>query len=338
LLLAIAAFGCVIARNATAEDKAVLMQRLASSESSNSIDNTNLKPWHLRTIVQLFDKEGKPTDQGSIEEWWSSPTLDRRDYKLGPYTATEIRSSGTIYRTSGVDLPPYYLGLLREQLVHPISVPKDLKPRVPTFRKLSSSGVSLECIALMLPSQAPANGQNYCFAAGSDSLLVATDYGHLVITRHAAGNFQGKHVGMNTLVSYNGRKVASANIEALSTEEIAPATFDITADLREPVPHLLQAGEHFDNKTGSVVRALSHPDPEIPDSAKKGTSGGQVVLRIIIGIDGSIRRTDIVGATNELLVPPTLAAIKKWKYTPAASYGKPVEVELTTSIDFGFPD
>lgn len=336
-LLAVAALSCIYPRLASAEDKAALLQRLTSSEASNSIDSADLKPWHLKVTVQIFGSQGQPTEQGSIEEWWNSPTLDRREYKLKSYSATEIRSSGKLYRSSGADLPPYYLEFLRQALVHPIDAPKDLKPRVPMLRKVPSAKVPLECIALVSPGQREAEGRNYCFAAGSDSLLAATDYGHLVTRREVGGNFQGRHVGISTLVSYNEHKAASARVETLTTEEIPPTKFDITADLQEPVPHLLMPGEHSDNKNGPV-RAVSRRDPEIPDSAKKGASGGGVLLRMIIGVDGSIRRIDVIGATNELLVPPTLAAAKKWRYTPATSYGKPVEVQLTTSIDFGFPD
>jgi len=335
LLFALATLSCLFPRAAHAEDKAALLQRLANSEASNSIDSADLKPWHLKATVQIFDSQGRPTDQGSIEEWWSSPTLDRREYKLDSYSATEIRSSGKLYRSTGADLPPYYLELLRDGIVHPINAPKDPKPRVPMLRKLPSSKVPLECIALVSPGQQETEDQNYCFAPGSDTLQATINYAKLITKLEAGGNFQGRHVQTSMLVSYNGHKAASANVETLRTEEIPQTEFEITADLQEPVPHLLERGEHSDDKSG---RAVSHEYPEIPDSAKKGSSSGQVVLRIIIGVDGSIRRIDVIGATNELLVPPTLAAVKKWRFSPATSYGKPVEVENTISMDFGFAD
>ena len=59
-----------LALAARAEDAATLTDRLHRAENLNSLDDPAMKPWYLKLSFQLFDDKGKPTEQGTIEEWW----------------------------------------------------------------------------------------------------------------------------------------------------------------------------------------------------------------------------------------------------------------------------
>ena len=133
-----------------ADDTTQLLDRLHATDAASALDFAGMKPWHLKMSVQLFDIYGKQTDQGTIEEWWNSPDQDRREYKTGGYTATEIRSNGKVYRTKDKDIPPYYLGVLRRQVVHPMPISKDpAAPPRPELRKANAGKVPLECVELV---------------------------------------------------------------------------------------------------------------------------------------------------------------------------------------------
>ena len=36
-----------------------------------------LKPFHIKATYQLYDEHGKPSEQGTYEYWWASPTVNR---------------------------------------------------------------------------------------------------------------------------------------------------------------------------------------------------------------------------------------------------------------------
>src|ERR1039458_3366375 len=47
-----------------------------------------LKPWHLKATYQLYDEKGKPSEQGTFEYWWASPTVYRSTWTRPSATRT----------------------------------------------------------------------------------------------------------------------------------------------------------------------------------------------------------------------------------------------------------
>jgi protein TonB len=75
-------------------------------------------------------------------------------------------------------------------------------------------------------------------------------------------------------------------------------------------------------------KAISNPTPEYPDFAKKLNLTGVVKVEILIGTDGEIKSTNVVGG-HPILVDSVLKALKKWKYAPASG-------ETSTVLEFRF--
>ncbi len=93
------------------------------------------------------------------------------------------------------------------------------------------------------------------------------------------------------------------------------------------------------SKVGLV---LVHPSAEVPQNqvlpeypalALQKNVQGRVVLRAMIGIDGSLHNVRLVGPPS-LLSAPVLEAVKNWRYQPRYQNGVPVEVETQITIDF----
>src|SRR5580700_1766841 len=40
---------------------------------ANSIAGADVQPWHLKATFQVFDWDGKLTNQGTYEEFWAGP-------------------------------------------------------------------------------------------------------------------------------------------------------------------------------------------------------------------------------------------------------------------------
>ena len=74
-------------------------------------------------------------------------------------------------------------------------------------------------------------------------------------------------------------------------------------------------------------KVLSQAQPDYPELAKRLRLQGKVKVQVIIGTDGIIKNTKIVGG-NPVLVESTLEALKKWKYAPGS--------ETTTTLEFDF--
>jgi len=108
-----AGLGVALSPAAFAEDSSALAKRLHNAAEASSLDDPALKPWHLKLDVQLYDAKGKPSEQGTIEEWWS-PDADKRVYATPSYSATEILDKQGMHRTTGRAAPPYLLDAIRK--------------------------------------------------------------------------------------------------------------------------------------------------------------------------------------------------------------------------------
>jgi TonB family protein len=75
-------------------------------------------------------------------------------------------------------------------------------------------------------------------------------------------------------------------------------------------------------------KAIAKPTPRYPDIAKQLKLVGTVKVEIVIGPDGKVKNTNIVGG-HPILIDATLVALKEWKYEPA-------KTETTATLTFDF--
>ena len=59
----------------------------------------------------------------------------------------------------------------------------------------------------------------------------------------------------------------------------------------------------------------------------------QVILRAVIGKDGSIQNLSLVSG-HPMLAPAAIDAVKQWKYKPYLLNGEPVEVDTEVQVNF----
>jgi TonB family protein len=75
-------------------------------------------------------------------------------------------------------------------------------------------------------------------------------------------------------------------------------------------------------------KAISKPTPRYPEVAKQMKLVGTVRVEVIIGPDGKVKSTNVVGG-HPIFIDATLAALKEWKYEPAKT-----ETSVTLTFDF----
>lgn len=75
-------------------------------------------------------------------------------------------------------------------------------------------------------------------------------------------------------------------------------------------------------------KAISKLTPRYPEIAKRMNLVGTVKVEILVGPDGKIKSTNVVGG-HPILIDATLVALKEWKYEPAKT-----ETAITLTFDF----
>lgn len=326
----------ISAAAARAEDPAALLARLKTADSGSALDVPDVKPWHLKMTVQLFDQKGKPNDQGTIEEWWSSPEVDRREYKTSTYAATEIRKNGKLYRTKDAASPPYYLELLREQAVHPMPKTSEIDQSTPELRKVPSGKVVLDCIMLSQPMKQfgllPLGlFPTYCFDPGKDLLRVSFEFGQQTTLRNALATFQGKTIARDVVVMLEKAQAASSQVVALEKTPASGNEFELSDDEMEQ-----SLGAVRISSGTAAGNVLSRPQPIYPESAKRSHTSGNVVLHARIGTDGRVHALTLVSTPDPDLAIASIAAVRTWTYKPYMLNGVPTEVETTVNVKFTF--
>jgi len=78
----------------------------------------------------------------------------------------------------------------------------------------------------------------------------------------------------------------------------------------------------------AVRKPISSPQPDYPEIAKKMHLSGTVRVEVVIGTNGQIKETKVIGG-HPLLVNSTLMTLRMWKYAPSSE-------ETTTVLEFNF--
>jgi hypothetical protein len=279
---------CLILFSAAhADDQAALIERLHQAETSSSLDTAGLSQWHLKLDVQLFGEKDKQTEQGTIEEWWTSPTSFQVVYTFPSYTATEVRSEKGLSRTKSSSSPPSLFKLLLKQVVHPMPSAEEVQDSSPDLRKQDFGKVALDCIMLDQKIKNIAHPPlglfpTYCFDPGKMSLRLSYDFGSQLIVRNAVGTFQNRNVATEVNVKESNRLTATARVSTLESKVSMPIpTVDPTS--------LTPIDKNATGVAPGVMAGhkLAGENPIYPVSARRNHVSGTVIFAVAIGTDGA---------------------------------------------------
>src|SRR5690348_14845217 len=84
----------------------------------------------------------------------------------------------------------------------------------------------------------------------------------------------------------------------------------------------------------SAPRALSTPDPEYSEEARKAKYQGTVVLWLIVDQNGHPQQVRVARSLGMGLDQKAIEAVKQWKFEPAMKDGKPVAVQINVEVNF----
>lgn len=75
-------------------------------------------------------------------------------------------------------------------------------------------------------------------------------------------------------------------------------------------------------------------DAEYPKEAEKAKVEGEVILKILVQIDGSTTVVEVVEALEHGCTEAAIEAAQQWKWKPAQKDGHPVEADGVISMEF----
>jgi protein TonB len=126
------------------------------------------------------------------------------------------------------------------------------------------------------------------------------------------------------LVLQPGKVRETLTVAAQGTPSTPPAAVPGTEPKRIKVGGSVQA-----------VKMVSLARPAYPPECKAAGIEGSVMLRAVIGKDGSILKLEQVNQlVDRRLVEAAMEAVKQWKYQPTLLNGEPVEVLTEVDVNF----
>ncbi len=84
-----------------------------------------------------------------------------------------------------------------------------------------------------------------------------------------------------------------------------------------------------------AARKLSGEEPLYPAAARRLGEQGAVVVRVLVGVDGRVRRVELAATSGSpRLDEAAAAAVRQWRFEPAATAGGAVESWATLRVRF----
>ena len=84
--------------------------------------------------------------------------------------------------------------------------------------------------------------------------------------------------------------------------------------------------------------AVNTPPPGYPEALACAGVGGTVQMRVLIGTDGHIGKTELLaGSGNAELDAAAQAAVRTWTFNPALQAGRPTAQWITVPMTFHVP-
>jgi TonB family protein len=290
----------------------------------NGLTGDNIKPWHLKATYELLGDDGKPTDQGTYEEFWVSPTKFKRTYTGNNLTQTYYGSEKGEFRSGASQGFSSLFFDARHDLVEPLPSEQAVQHQEFDMKLIDSNGVKIPCLNVT-PQHFP--GGTYCFSAGQPILRVYARPGESIqILHNRILRFQDHTIPGDLKILRSGKTALSAHVDSIEPlEPVNEADFTPSADAVLQ-PQIVQIAGGI--ASGMLLNKVA---PEYPQTAKDLHVSGTVVLQAVIDKEGHLRDLKVVSGPK-LFQQTSLDAVRQWVYRPYLLNGEPVEVETTINV------
>jgi TonB family protein len=291
----------------------------------STLAQTGAKPFYLKATIT--DKNDPKSEfNGTVEEYWLSPTKFRRTIKLRDFSQTHIVNGDSIYEDNTGDYLPYFDEMLANEIVDPL--PKESVDFVSQLGLMGAepgSGMG-QCMAEKYFNDADGQEKRVLLAYDCKTgLLIYLEsptccYGVMTDYR----KFHDKMIAYAT-------KDDQVNIKVESLRDLDAPDESLFA-ISTPTP----PAQRMITETvlESQARALIAEKSEI--QWPTGTKSKEKAMRvdILIGRDGKVKDAKTYSPVDNATEDAALAAIRKWKFQPQSVAGVPAQIETDLLIPF----
>jgi TonB family protein len=130
----------------------------------------------------------------------------------------------------------------------------------------------------------------------------------------------------------NGNLVIYEHGKVVFRAATSSETYDRSAVSRES--ELTPSNQIPQSPTNNYL--LTRVVPKYPDEARQRGIQGPVVMKVLVGRDGSVQEVKVISGNPEL-VPAAVGALRQWRFQPHLLKSNPVEFETQVTLNFSLP-
>ena len=302
-----------------------------------------LKPWHLKATYQLYDEQGKPTEQGTYELWWASPKVYRSTWTRPGVGVSEWHTAeGTSMHKASESPLRYFERTMNLILLFPLPSrsPLDAGRLKLELEMVAVGSEKLACVRsspkgepnskVSAPSSAVAD--SYCF--DPSTLALRTTYSNSITKEFSQiVKMQGRYLARSFVISAGKQKMFTISVEAAEgLNQNDPALVPPGDAVLEHQAGSQSGSSGSDDVTmGELIKKVQ---PVYPFMARTRHQQGTVALAGVIGTDGRIHNLEVLASPSQRLAHSAVDAVKRWEYRPYLLNGKSVEVDTIVIVNF----
>lgn len=284
------------------------------------------RPFYLKATIRDRDDD-KAEVNGTVEEYWVSPTKWRRVIKLRDFSQTRVVNGDKVYEENNGDYFPVHAEKLANEIVDPLP-----PPAVDLVKKLGMEVTE------------PGSGTGQCMAEkyfkneeGRDSrVLLAYDCktGVLIYLSSPSccyGVMSDYRKFHDKLVAF-ATKDETVNIRIDTLRDLDTPEEAMFA-IAQPTPPEKRIAHERMSEAGARKLILEQGDIHWPPVSKKPDSGN-VNVSLVIGRDGHVKEAWSYSAVENAISDAAIEAVQKWTFRTQTVDGVPAQVEAELTIPF----
>jgi hypothetical protein len=276
------------------------------------------------------DKDPSSANNGTVEEYWTSPTKYRRVVKLRDFSQTRIVNGTQVFEENTGDYFPVDVELLANEIADPIPArTADLFKKVDLEATVPGQGKG-QCMAEKYFKNEDGNEERVLLAYDCDTGLLIYAWSpnccYGVMTDYR--KFHGKMIAFATKDD-----AINFHIETLRQLDSVDESLFSVSQPTPPEKQLVTA-----NLRDSEARKLIASPTEIHwPAVEKKPNTGQLQVYLTLSRTGKIEDANVYGDGDGTIKDAALAAVRTWKFQPYTLNGVPAQVRTKLIVPFSAP-
>jgi len=310
---------------------------MSLAQERNGLDSADVKPWHIRGAYTFFDKDGKPEDEGTYEEWWVSSNKYKRSFSSAKVKQIEYATGAGLFREGTQDWLSGNEMLLRSNLIEPLPDTEFLKEFKPERDTQSIGKGTFDCVTLryslrMNPTVPKNFFPTFCFESSLPLLRLNSPGSGIRTSYSQIVSFQGHYLAREMHTYLLGKPKIDLTLDVIEGMKESPASVVALSPSALPVDSSrVPLGT---DEVGYWPIMMKWDSSRLPQVSKDYRIHGTVVMRFTIGKDGHVANVKVISG------PPALQqfavdAAEQRVYRPVRIMGEPTTVEMETKAIFG---